>query len=187
MPKFIKKISKKAGLAPGTLVHVGNKKQEKSRITIIDYTKDHFEQKKVHTVEEVFEYRDKRSITWINIDGLEELDVIKSIDKHFGIHELVAEDIVNTGHRPKLEDHENYLFIILKMLYYDESIKSITSEQISIVQGRNYVISFQEKIGDVFDPVRERIKVGKGRARKLGADYLAYILIDAIVDNYFTE
>lgn len=185
MPKFIKKLSKKVGLAPGTLVHVGKKQQAKSRITVIDYTKDSFEQKEAQTVAEAYAYRDKKSVTWINIDGLEELDVIKSIDSHFGIHELVAEDIVNTGHRPKIEDHEDYLFIIIKMLSYDTEAKDVKSEQVSFILGHNYVISFQEKIGDVFDPIRKRIKAGKGRSRKMGADYLAYILLDAVIDHYF--
>lgn len=185
MPKFIKKMSKKVGLSPGTMVHVGKKTKEDTRISVIDYTKDKFEQREVASISEVFAYRDKRSVTWINIDGLEDLDVIKSIDQYFNIHELVAEDIVNTGHRPKLEDHENYLFIIIKMLSYNETKKEVLSEQVSLLLGKNYVISFQERIGDVFDPIRQRLEKGKGRARGLGADYLAYILIDAIIDHYF--
>src|SRR3989338_10419055 len=122
MPKFIKRISKKSGMVPGALVYVGKSTQAKSRITVFDYTKDTVEKKEVATVEESFVYRDKKSVTWINIDGLEDMNVIRAIDDHFGIHEMVVEDVVNTGHRPKLEDHEKYLFIILKMLNYDDQL-----------------------------------------------------------------
>ena len=112
------------------------------------------------------------------------------MSKDFGISSsvisnLVLEDIVNTDQRPKMEDYENYLFFVLKMLYVDEKTNEIHSEQISLILGNNYVISFQETIGDVFDSVRDRIRGGKGRIRKMGADYLAYSLIDAIIDNYY--
>jgi len=104
---------------------------------------------------------------------------------HFNIHPLVLEDIANTGQRPKMEDFVDYIFIVLKMLYYDDKENETKAEQVSVVLGSNFVISFQESEGDVFDPIRERIKSDRGRIRKMGADYLAYALIDTIVDNYF--
>lgn len=185
MPRFFKKVSKKAGLSPGVLIHVGNKKVEKTRIRIIDYDESQLEEKEAKTIEECFPFKDKPTVTWINIDGLHEVDIIEKIGKHFDVHPLVLEDIVNTGQRPKMEDLENYIFVVLKMLYYDEKEKEVSAEQFSFILGTNFVISFQERVGDVFNPVRERIRNAKGRIRKMGADYLAYALVDAVVDNYF--
>ncbi len=185
MPRFVKRSSKSRGLPPGSLVHVGEKKTEKVRISVIDYSIGKFEEKEVKNVEECFSFKPKPSITWINIDGLHEIDVIEKLGKCFEIHPLVLEDILNTDQRPKMEDFEKYIFFILKMLFIDDKTQEIHSEQVSLVLGKNFVISFQESIGDVFDAVRERIRKAKGRIRKNGTDYLVYSLIDAIVDNYF--
>ena len=185
MPRYIKKSSKTAGLPPGFLIHIGEKKTEKSRITIIDYDEKNFTEKEVKSVEECFPFKEKPTVTWINIDGIYQIDVIEKIGKRFDIHPLVLEDIANTGQRPKMEDFEDYIYIVLKMLYQPEKSDEIFAEQVSIILGKNFVISFQESPGDVFDFVRERIRNDKGRIRKMGADYLAYTLIDAIVDHYF--
>jgi magnesium transporter len=185
MPRFVKKRLKKVGLPPGTLVHIGEKKTEKVRITIIDYDETNFEEKQIETVEECFPLKDKATVTWINIDGIHDIDVIEKIGKHFRLHSLTLEDIVDAGQRPKIEDFDDHIFIALKMLYHNEKEDEIQTEQVSVIVGSNFVISFQEKEGDVFNPVRERIRTGKGRVRKMGADYLAYALIDTIVDNYF--
>jgi len=185
MLRFIKRISKKVGLPPGTLVHIGEKKTEKARITIIDYDEVQFQEKEAQTIEECFPFKDEPTVTWINIDGIHQMEIIEKIGKHFGIHRLILEDIVNTGHRPKMEDLEDHIFIVLKMLYYDEEDIEIKAEQVSLILGSNFVISFQEREGDIFNPIRERIRKSKGRIRKKGADYLAYALVDAIVDNYF--
>ena len=185
MQRFIKKRSKKVGLPPGTLVHIGEKKIGKVRITVIDYDKANFEEKEIKTIEECFQFKDKTTVTWINIDGIHDIEIIEKIGKHFDLHPLILEDIVNTEQRPKIEDFGDYIFIVLKMLYYNEKEDGIQAEQVSLIVGSNFVISFQEKEGDVFDPIRERIKSGKGRIRKMGADYLTYTLIDTIVDNYF--
>jgi magnesium transporter len=123
-------------------------------------------------------------VTWINIEGIDS-EAIQKIDEHFGIHALVSEDIVCLGQRPKLEDYENYIFIVLKMIYFNQKVNDILDEQISLVLGPNFVISFQETEGDVFGPIRQRIREGKGRVRTMGADYLAYTLLDAVVDNYY--
>ncbi len=119
------------------------------------------------------------------MDGIHQLDNIEKIGEHFKIHPLVLEDIMNTGQRPKMEDFNDYLFIVLKMLSYDEEENETKTEQVSLILSSKFVISFQESEGDVFDPVRERIRSDRGRIRKMGVDYLAYSLIDAIVDNYF--
>jgi magnesium transporter len=185
MPRFIKKTSKKAGLPPGTLVHIGERKTEKVRITVIDYDETHFEEEAVKTVEECFPFKDKPTVTWINIDGLHDVQIIEKLGGHFGLHPLLLEDILNTEQRPKMEDFGNYIFLVVKMLHYDDKTGQIEAEQVSLILGPNWVISFQEREGDVFNQVRDRLKKGKGRIRKLEADYLAYTLVDAIVDNYF--
>ncbi|MCP8318527.1 MAG: magnesium/cobalt transporter CorA [Candidatus Methylarchaceae archaeon HK01B] len=183
--KIFKKRSKKTGLPPGTLILIGEKKIEKARITIIDYNEAQFQEKEAKKVEECFPYKDQPNVTWINIDGIHDVEIIEKIGNNFNLHPLQLEDVLNTEHRPKIEDFEDYIFVVLKMLYYDEKENEIKDEQISLILASNIVISFQESEGDVFNPIRERIRNGKGRIRKMGADYLAYALIDAIVDNYF--
>lgn len=185
MLRFINRISKKSGLPPGSLVHVGEKKIEKTRIRVIDYNEAGIEEREPAATDECLPYKDTPTVTWVNIDGLHEVDLIQKLGDGFGLHPLVLEDIVNTGQRPKMEDFEDYLFLIVKMLTYDEEEGVVKAEQFSLVLGPRYVISFQEKVGDVFEPIRERLRTGKGRIRKMGPDYLLYALIDAIVDNYF--
>jgi magnesium transporter len=186
MPRLVMRRAKqKAGLVPGTLVHIGERKIEKVRIRIIDYDEMQLEEKEVKTVEECFPFKDKPTISWINIDGLHDVEVVEKIGKQFGLHPLILEDIVHTGQRPKLEDFGDHIFIVLKMLYYNEEKGELEAEQISLIFGENFVISFQERVGDIFESLRERIRKGKGRVRKAGADYLAYALLDSIVDNYF--
>ncbi|MBS3741214.1 MAG: magnesium/cobalt transporter CorA [Candidatus Cloacimonetes bacterium] len=185
MAAKIKKVSKKVGQPPGTLMHIGNGGTEKAEISLIDYNKDTIVEKKVDSIEECREFKDKSTVTWINIVGLGDLAVIRALGNKFGIHPLVLEDIVNTGQRPKLEDFENYLFIVLKMIFYKDKEGEIETEQVSLIVGSDFVISLQEKKGDVFNPLRERIRNGKGSIRKMGSDYLTYTLIDTIIDNYF--
>ena len=185
MKRFIKRLSKKAGLPPGTLVHIGEKKVEKAKITIIDYEEAQFQKKLPDTVEECFPFKDKPNVTWINIDGIHEVEIVEKLGKCYGIHPLALEDIVNTEHRPKMEDFGEYVFVIVKMLYYDEKESEIKAEQVSFVLGSNFVISFQEMEGDVFNTIRKRIEDKNRRIRKWGADYLLYALLDVIVDNYF--
>ena len=186
MGRYMKKRQKTLGQPPGTLVHIGEKKIEKAKITIIDYNEKGYSEKKDVSVEECKSYVRTQTVTWINMDGIHEADIIEIIGEQFEIHPLFLEDIMNTEQRPKMEDLEGQIFAVLKMLTYNEKAEQIESEQVSIVIGSNFVISFQEREGDVFNAVRERIKNNKGRIRKMGADYLAYSLIDAIVDHYFT-
>ncbi len=181
----ITKRSRKAGLPPGTLVHIGEKKVEKAKISLIDYDETQFQERQVKTIEECFPFKDTSTVTWINIDGIHEVDIIAKLGTHFGLHPLLLEDILNTEQRPKMEDYGDYIFVVLKMLYRGEGRNEIEAEQFSLILGSNFVISFQESEGDIFDPVRDRIRKNKGRIRKAGADYLTYALLDAIVDNYF--
>ena len=185
MPKLIKKRSKKAGLPPGTLVHIGEKKAETPKITIMDYDEAHFQEKEIKTIEECFLFKDKPTVTWINIDGLHQVEILEKLGECYGLHPLVLEDILNTDQRPKMEDYGEYLYIVLRMLNYNDKSSEIESEQISLVLGPNFVFSFQEREGDTFNPIRDRIRNGKGRIRKMGADHLAYTLLDSIIDNYF--
>ncbi|MBN1794848.1 MAG: magnesium/cobalt transporter CorA [Candidatus Omnitrophica bacterium] len=185
MPGFMKRVSKTAGLVPGALVYVGEEKTGKPKITVIDYDEKGFQEKEIASVEECFPFKETPTVTWVNIDGIHDTEVIEKIGRHFNLHPLTLEDIVDTGQRPKYEDLEQYIFIVLKMLYCEEGTCDITVEQVSMILADNYVISFQEKEGDVFNVVRDRIRNAKGRVRKMGADYLAYSLLDAVVDGYF--
>jgi magnesium transporter len=185
MRLITKKVSTKAGLPPGSLIHVGDRKIENTRIRLIEYDENNFEEKELSSVKQCFAYKDTSKVTWLNIDGLHDVDIINNIGEEFGLHPLVLEDILNTEQRPKMDDFEDYLFIVAKMLCYDTDEHQIIFEQVSFVLGKNYVISFQESGGGVFETVSERLRKGKGRIRRPGADYLLYSLMDAFVDNYY--
>jgi magnesium transporter len=185
MSKLTKKHSETSGLPPGTLVHIGQRRSESVRITILDYDETNFQERQVPAVEECFPFKATPTVTWVNIDGIHDVDVIEKLGKEFELHPLILEDILNTTQRPKCEDFDKYIFMVLKMLSYDEGEGGLKAEQVSMVLGRNFVISFQEQVGDVFEQIRDRLRNSKGRIRKMGADYLAYTLIDAVVDNYF--
>ena len=186
MPRFVRKTAQRtAGLIPGTLVHIGEKRTEETRISVIDYDETQLEEKEVKTCEECFPFKDRPTVTWINVDGIHDMAVVEKLGNHFGLHPLLLEDIVNTEQRPKLEDFGSHIFVVLKMLSFNKESNELEAEQVSLVFGSNFVLSFQERVGDILDPVRERIRKAKGRVRKSGADYLAYALIDSIVDGYF--
>lgn len=180
-----KRTTTKAGLSPGELIYIGDKKDEQVKIQIIDYTRDNVVESEVHDIAECLEYAEKRSITWINITGIHDTELIAKIGSRLSLHPLALEDIVNSHQRPKIEDFEQYLFIVLKMLYMEKSSQAIVHEQVSLIVAPSYIISFQTLADDVFEPVRQRIKRGKSRLRSRGSDYLAYALIDTVVDNYF--
>jgi magnesium transporter len=185
MSRLIKRMSKTAGLPPGTVIAMAEGRPEQPHISIVDYDETQFEEREAKSVEEVIPFKDKPTVTWINIDGIHQADVIEKIGSRFNIHPLVLEDIANTGQRPKMEDFGDYIFVVFKMLCHDTNKDQVRAEQVSLILGPNFVISFQEVEGDVFNPIRDRIRKAKGRIRKMGADYLAYTLIDAVVDNYF--
>ncbi|WNH10948.1 CorA family divalent cation transporter [Thalassobellus suaedae] len=173
------------GQVPGSIIYTGEKSSSKIFIEAIDYNKDQFTEKELETIEETFDYKYSDSVTWINLNGLSHVNDIEKLGTHFEIHPLVLEDIVNISQRPKIDEYDDYLFVVLKMLYYDKDEK-IISEQVSFVLGKNYVLSFQEAEGDVFDVLRDRIRHAKGRIRSMKSDYLLYTLMDAIIDHYFS-
>jgi len=178
------KHNKKIGLSPGSIVYTGNKETQKLFIESFDYNSETIQEKVHANIEDVFHYKTTETVTWINFNGLNHVDAIEKIGKEYHLHSLTLEDIVNTSHRPKIDEYDNYIFIVLNMLYYDNDEQFI-SEQVSFILGDTYVLSFQEAEGDFFNPLRERIRLAKGRVRTLGSDYLLYALIDAIVDNYY--
>jgi len=184
MPEGISKTSEKSGLPPGTLIHIGKVKTEKVKITAINYNVDDFNQFEC-SLEECLQFKDSNKFYWINIDGLQNTEVIGEVGKQLNLHPLLLEDILNTNQRPKVEEFDNYLFLTLKMLGISKKGDKIISEQVSFVLGNNWLLSFQEQQGDVFDVIRTRLRENKGIIRKKGTDYLLYSLIDAIVDNYF--
>ena len=184
MLRFVNKTSKKIGLAPGTLVHIGEKKTETIRLRLIDYDVEQIREIELSSIDECIPIKDSPTVSWINVDGLHDIGIIERIGEIFSVHPLILEDVVHTGQRPKLEEAEGFLFIVVKMLDISPQ-QEITAEQFSLILGPNLVISFQETQGDVFSGVRDRLRKGKGRIRKLGSDYLCYALLDAIVDNYF--
>ncbi len=187
MSHITNKRSSKQGLPPGSLVYVGDKPQDGVRITVIDYDEASFEEKTFTEVSQCFVFRDKPSVKWINIESVHVPEVLEKLGECYGFHPLVLEDIMNTDQRPKVEDFGDYVYVVLKMLMQDARTGNLETEQVSIIFGPNYVISFQEGMeGDVFGPLRERLRSGKGRIRKMGADYLAYSLMDAMVDKYFS-
>ncbi len=173
-------------LRPDPLAYRGEKKVDGVKIMLIDYDENKFQEREVKNIEECFPFKDTPTVTWVNIDGLQDVGLVERIGKEFNIHPLVLEDILMVGQRPKYQDFEQYVFVALKMLMLNEDGTEINSEQVSLIINSNFVISFQETIGDVFNPIREHLRNAKGRIRKEGADYLAYSLIDTIVDNYFT-
>jgi magnesium transporter len=170
------------GTAPGTLRPIEEPRTTEVRVTVIDYGPDHLEEKVVTSAEELFPYRDSKTVTWINIEGLNDVEFLRRIGEHFGFHSLTLEDILNCGQRPKIEDYGPYHFLIMKSLLKKEELEM---EQISFFLANNYVITFQEIPGDSFEQVRQRIRHGRGRIRRLGPDYLLYALIDALVDEFF--
>ena len=187
MARYVKKVSGKAGLPPGTVVHIGERKPGRVRVRVLDYDRDQASEYEIHDIREAFRFRDTPTVSWINIDGLHDIRLIEQLGAHFGFHPLFLEDIVNTASRSKIEGFGSYVFIVLKMLYQDrDDDRKIVSEHVSLIFSERYVISFQEREGDVFDSIRQRIMSAAGRLRRQGADYLAYRLMDAIVDNYFT-
>jgi magnesium transporter len=185
MARFIKRRSSKSGLAPGTLIHIGEKKTERARVTLIKYDEQAFQQKEVINIEECFSLEDARTIKWINVDGVHQVDFIEKIGNYFGLHALTLEDILNTDQRPKIDDYEDYIFIVLKMFYFANGSDELVAEQVSLVFRPGLVISFQEQERNVFDPIRARMRNTKSRIVKYGSDYLAYSLMDAVIDQYF--
>lgn len=180
-----KKRSQKRGLPPGSLIHIGEKKIDTTRISVTSFSESKYEVKRVLTCDEDFLIANNDEVKWVDVEGLSDVGFVEALGDKFGLHQLVMEDILNTDQRPKMEDYCDYIFIVLKMLCLGKDKKEIVADQVSIIIGNNYIITFQEGEQDVYDPIRERLKSVSSKLRKLGSDYLAYAIIDAIVDNYF--
>lgn len=183
--KFVRKMKGKTAQPPGTLVHVGEKKTEFVSMTLTRYNKETHEEKEMKDPCECVTESGFKGVCWVNVTGIHDVITIETLGTQMGLHPLVMEDIVNSYQRPKFEEMDDYIFTVLKMLYYDKVEREVKTEHISIILRDRSVITFQEQPGDVFDPVRERIRLGRGRIRNEGADYLLYALMDAVVDNYF--
>lgn len=188
-PSVTKRITRhkilRPGTSPGTLIPTiqNGDSASKTTLELIDYTENDLLEREINTIEEVLPYKDKESVTWLNITGLQNVKIIEEIQAKFNIHPLICEDIISTNQRPKIELFDDYIVIILQMLKLKDNI--LENEQVSIIIGKHYLLSFKETPGDIFSMVKQRIRNGKGRIRKNTSDYLAYALIDTIIDNYF--
>jgi magnesium transporter len=177
--------ARKAGMPPGSLVYTGEQRLEKATIDVIDFDSEGVRELPATTVEKCLPFKESPTVTWMNVTGLHDVELIRTLGERFDLHPLVLEDVLSTGQRPKFEDFGSYIFMVIKTLHGGEDHGHITTEQISIVVGSNFVITFQEIPEDPFERIRERIRTGGGRVRTMGADYLAYSLMDAVVDHYF--
>ena len=175
----------KAGLPPGSLIHIGEKLTDKSDLELISYNKDKIELFTSENPQKIFSRMDPNEFHWVNLDGLHNIELIETLGKKFQLHPLLLEDILNTEQRPKSEEHDEHLFFTLKTLNRIEN-NDVIYEQMSFVLGKNYLLSFQEREGDLFDQLRERMKLPDSKLRNFKIDYLFYRLIDTIVDSYYT-
>lgn len=185
MTHFGKYRRKPVGSSPGTVMYLGEERSDPIVITHIRYDSQGVSGPVQVKSADVRPAPGENAISWYTIDGVHDTETLRVIGENFQLHPLVIEDIANTGQRPKIEDFESYIFIAMKMITYDSEVKELVAEHVSIILGRGFVLAFLEDEGDVFEPIRARIKAGKGKIRKLGADYLAYALMDAVIDNYF--
>lgn len=174
------------GLAPGTMVFIGEQKLESVCIDIIHYSKSSLHESHNVSVAQCHDYRKESGVLWVNVSAVHDIALIEELGKCFDLHPLTLEDIVNTCQRPKTEEFSNYLFVVLKMITANSALNKVEIENVSLILGENFVLSFLEDEGDVFDAVRERIRAENNRIRSMKADYLAYALIDSVIDNYFT-
>jgi len=184
IPRLFQRRAKAIGLPPGTPVYVGAQRPRKTAINIIDYNEDSFQEKDIEDVAECSDFTDRPTVTWIKVKGFSNLEMLEQLCKKYALHPLVVEDILNTTQRPKIEDFGEYVFILLKILDFSDE-KGLTVKQISIILSQNFVISFEEGHDETFTPILERIRLGKGIIRKMKSDYLAFSLLDLVVEKYF--
>jgi magnesium transporter len=175
----------KIATIPGTINYVGIKREAPVKLHILDYNERDLTEEYVSTVEDCLPFKESPTVTWLDISGVHDENIINELGGKFNIHPLVLEDIANTAHRPKVEEYEDYLFVIVKMAYFNPETAQVNFEQVSLILGKDYVISLQEREGDVLEELRERIRNSKGKVRRLGSDYLMYCILDAIVDSYY--
>lgn len=184
MARFLNDRKKSSGKIPGSIIHLGTKKIDRTRLMLMHYTQEELIEKEPKNLEDCLPFIAENSVTWINIDGLHDEEMMQKLGEQFNIHGLLLEDMLDTGQRPKFAESGELMVIILKMINYDEKSQKLDSEQISFILDDTYLITLQERTGDQFDHIRERIRKGNGRARRKSADYLTYVLLDTIVDNY---
>lgn len=185
MARHVTKRSHKAGLPPGTPVHIGERKSESMRVTLMHFNDERVTERDINTPDEIRAQREGPGVNWFTITGLHDVEKLTAFGSAFELHPLVTEDVLNTDQRPKFEDYGEYVFIVLKRLGNNSTTPDIVTEQISLILGRNMVISFLESESEIFDGIKERLRSNRGRMRKLGADFLVYALMDNVVDNYF--
>lgn len=184
MARFFKNRSAVHGKSPDELVFIGRQKVDSVKIRMIQYDESFIEETAGDTLAEVLKNRKEAYTTWLDITGLHDTETIAAVGTEFKIHPLTLEDIINTGQRPKVEEFDQYISIMVKMMRLEPADRKIHSEQLAIVMGKGYLITFQERPGDVFEPVRQRLRTMKGRIRRSGSAYLGYALLDTIFDNY---
>jgi magnesium transporter len=184
MARFLKNREKAKGQSPGSLIFIGTQKTDATKTRVIDYDASTLTDQELLDIRDGSHYKKTDTVTWLNINGLHDVNFIGEVGQVFELHPLVLEDILNTGQRPKIEEFNSYIFIVLKMIRFDKQTQMIVNEQLSIILGEHFLLTFQEQPGDVFEPVRERIRRQKSRLRGSGPDYLAYALMDTVVDNY---
>ena len=180
-----KRRSTKTGLPPGALVHLGERKLDHAQLALIDYGPDGLDERQFDSPGECLAFTPTRTCQWLNVHGLHEPEVLAEIGRRFNLHPLVLEDILNTDQRPKLDEYADYLFVITRFFDYDDKTATVSSEQVSMVIGHDFVLTFQERPTGNFNPVRDRLRQDRGPVRRAGTEYLAYALLDAIVDRYF--
>jgi magnesium transporter len=185
MHRPLKTRSRKAGLPPGTAVHIGEKKSEITRVRIMHYDAAVLSERELDRIEEGAALRAAGGVTWVHVTGVHDVELLGTLGKSFGLHPLVVEDISNTDQRPKVEEYEGYAYLVIKLLHDDTSNGDTVVEQVSVVLGPDFVLSFEEAEPTVFEAVRQRLRDDRGGIRAQGADYLAYSLLDAVVDSYF--
>jgi magnesium transporter len=180
------KRSRKQGLPAGTLLHLGERKTEHAAVTLIEYGPDGLTETCFVGPADCRNCMPSQPKFWLNVHGLHEPEIMREIGQRFNLHPLVLEDILNTDQRAKVEDYGDYMFLVARLFDYDANTLNVTTEQVSFIISKNYVLTFQERPTGSFDPVREWLRQDKGRIRQLGVDYLAYALLDLLVDRYFT-
>lgn len=185
MRKARKSRAKKVGLPPGSLVHLGEVRARETGLTLFRYDGERIVEQRSHALDELDLQPSTTEKLWLNVHGLHDAELMAQIGERFRLHPLVLEDILNTDQRPKVESYDDYLFLVARFFSYDRGTMQVASEQISIVLGHDFVLTFQEQPTGSFEPVRERLRANKGHLRAQGADYLAYSLLDIIVDRYF--
>jgi magnesium transporter len=184
MSKFIKKHKHEIGVSPDELLFIGKKKIDNILLRVIDFDTTNMEEVRLDKVKDVLKYQAKDTVTWFNVDGLHNEKVMQEIAQEFHLDKVILSDVMNTGSRPKLEEHSNCIFLSIKMIQIDKDTNELSVENLSLIITKSVLISFQEKKGDVFEPIRERIRNQKKRIRSSGTDYLAFALLDIVVDNY---